>query len=230
MIINYPTGLYGDTSKTTSLTYDISLNKPPRSRLAFVKIPIGIEIKKKTKSQAATNEKYGFLIYSTVSSRRSDAGSNSRQYEIGQILTFVDNPVKAADPMLVSQNTTVQHNTNSPNYSIMGLNDDDIDIINKSAAVTYSDLSAKLAEYKNSRYNSEVSINEYTKAINEINRTSSALLNIGGSDIASIIDKLNVKLNEYSNLLNAAISDSNMFAQLASETVDKIRELSTVVK
>ena len=226
MIINYPTGLYKNVL-TTSVTYTVSV-PPPRSKMVYSKIPIGVQKKKQATKQSVKLNNYGRLAFSTVVSGRSNVGSNSRQYEIGQVLEFTDLITKLIEPMLVSKNTSIQHDTNVLDYTSMGLNDEDVNRINSSSSSEYEILAQSLAQYVSDRCNAEINIAEYQKKINEINRAIVALNLVSG--VNDIIAKLTATMDEYTILLNVAIATAETSATLAQQTKDALVSLSIIVK
>ena len=235
MIINFPTGLYDlprEPEDSRSITFMVSNEDPPRINLQFPKIPPGAIYRKKS---VINREAMGELIFSVSKSSGVEIGSSSRQYEIGQILSFDDVAVKSVKPMLVTSKSEFRHNLNEFDYGSMGLDDDDYSIIENFSAAAREKLSSDLNKLKQLRADSEVIIHKNQKLINEINKNVNALTIIAdnsddNSDILLLIDKLKYKLSMASADLDQAISDADRYASEADIVSDKLRSVCTVVK
>ena len=95
MIIKFPTGLYKSVlpinGKSGNITYTISSMSPPRPFINAVKLPTIEELKvtpDKVFTDEERREQLGELVFTVVNSNRSLPGSNTKTFEIGEILAF----------------------------------------------------------------------------------------------------------------------------------------------
>ncbi len=250
MIINYPTGLYSNVlpaspSDAGNVTFTISNNPPPRADLAFVKVPIGVVSRKKSKSTVSEFERrktVGELIFTVSKASRSDEGNNVRQYELGQVYDFVETSGKTVDPMLVSLSTEIRHDTNIIDYGALGLTKDEQSALESVTFAAQNDLMSRLNEIRQQRANADEAINTNQKIINDTNKAITGLtvtmdtgaitgsLGTEGSVIEGVIAKLKLKRDDAFAARDAAITKANALAAEATSIYDQLRTVGTLVK
>lgn len=251
MLIRYPTGFYlssysEESLKDKSLTYLISNTNPPRTDLIYAKIPMGVLlISREPKDTNVINRRkisFGDLIYSISKAARSSEGNNSRQYELGQVLEFNEASGKDVDPMLVSEVTEVQHDTNRLDYSSMGLTEEEQNAIEEISLAAQIDLTNRLNELKRLRSNTEEAINTSQKIINETTRTIDSLeitlseaptygsLATELANVEDIIIKLKAKRDEAFVDRDNNITLANFYASESAKVIDRLRTVGVLVK
>lgn len=242
MIIKYPTGFYRDVlpqnpEDVGNVTFTISNSPPPRTNLVYPKISVGLVNRKRQVEVISIDERrqeLGSLIFTISSAQRSDIGSNSRQYELGEVLEFTDNQGPAAEPMLVSSVTEIRHDTNVLDYAQMGLSDDEQNAIARSALNAQTTLTARLNELKQLRADSDVEINSIQKSINELTRTITALESVVAStqdqSVIALIEKLKVKRDAAFSQRQVTIEAADAYAAEAETVIAQLRSVAVVVK
>jgi len=228
MIIKYPTGSYNKILPTGNeagnVTFTISNQNPPRSSFLFNKAPISIYANKPVYSYVEQDRQ---LIYSSIKSNPSDALSNKKQYNIGEILDFTTYDVVTVDQQPQSAIDT-QHNINKFDYKSMGLDDTEINRIIETSKKQYNDLSQLINNQRQDKYNIDYNIQEKQKILNELNKTAASMKLLNGLD--DIIAKLNVKISDITLEINGLIINSNTLSEEIKQNTDTLRELSMVVK
>ncbi len=243
MIIKYPTGLYKSVLPVNpqdagNVTFTISTTVPPRTNLIFPKISIGVVDRGRIQSARTESLNYrkylGALIFSVSSANPTQVGNNSRQYELGQVLEFTDDPRPTIDPMFVAQTTEIQHNTNMLDYDAMGVSASDQDVIAAQSLITYTTLTNQLNLLKQQRSDAEIVVNTQQKTINEVTRTISALnvilLTAPNSDISELVEKLTVTKDAAVSVRDEAIVNAGLYSSQADDVIRKIRSLALVLK
>lgn len=241
MIIKFPTGLYRDVlpvnpQDSGNVTFTISNTTPPRTNLVFPKIPAGLVDRGREQpvpvDQLTNRQSLGTLIFTISSAKRRMVGNNTRQFEIGQVLEFDGNSGRSVEPMLVSEVTEIQHNTNTFDYDSLGVTSDEQEVIAKESFKTHAALTEQLNGLKRKRADAEIEVNVQQKVINETNRTLSALEVIGDTsgDVAALIEKLKKRRADAFKARDKAINDANVFATEADQVLAKLRAVSVVLK
>lgn len=241
MIIRFPTGLYRSVLPSApgdggNVTFTISNSTPPRTNLLFPKIPVALVDRGRSVAIPPTQQDlrpyYGELAFSVSSARRKAVGSNSRQFEIGQILDFGTVDSKVTEPMLVSPVTQTQHNNNLLDYDALGLSADDQAVLAAESMRVHDELTALLNSQKSGRADAEVEVNAQQKVINDLNRTISALevVAANSADVAALLAKLQARRDAAFLARDAAITKANEFAAAAELTLGSLRAVAVVVK
>jgi uncharacterized coiled-coil protein SlyX len=242
MIINFPTGLYRDVlpqqpQDKGSVTYIISNQNPPRTNLIYPKISNGIINRRRQIKEVQLTDRrqqLGDLVFSVSGARRQQAGNNSRQFEIGQLLEFDDSQFQVAKPMLVPPLTETRHDTNVFDYGAMGVSEDEQEVIRNASLKAQADLTARLNQLKRLRADAEVMVNTQQKTINEINRTLAgldAILSItSDQDLKILVQKLKTKKDDAFHIRDQAIINANDYASEADKIVTELRAVAVVVK
>jgi|10_taG_2_1085330.scaffolds.fasta_scaffold00044_50 hypothetical protein len=242
MIIKFPTGLYdlpSSPSDNQSVTFLVSNLAPPRTSLVYPKIPPGIVDRKHSAKIISLVERrggVGDLIFNVSRGSRVQEGSNSKQFEIGQVLVFGDSPLKSLSPMLVSEKTETQHDLNRFDYEALGLTDEEQQLIKDSSIDTHDALTDRLNVLKKDRADAEVEVNTQQKLINEATRNIEALEVIADSsaqtsdDVLDLIGKLTQKKQTAFTARDTASELANALAAEAESVVTELRTVATVLK
>lgn len=222
-----------------NVTFTISNEPPPRTNLFFQKIPLGVVDRQRLPSVSDIVTRrldLGDLIFSVSRSARTEEGNTAKQYEIGQVLDFADVALQTVDPMLVGVLTEIQHNNNILDYEIMGLTEDEQQLLADNALQTQDLLTDQLNLVRQERANADQTINSNQKTINEINRTLSAIeiiiANAASTDgsLRELVDKLTSRLNEVTAARDEAIVQANNLAAQADTIIGELRGLGIIVK
>jgi len=223
-------------SDVGNVTFTISNSDPPRTNLVYPKISPGViarRIDREIPTVAQRRTFFGELIYTVSKAQRSDIGNTSRQYELGQVTDFGEQPVQAVDPMLVNSTTEVQHNTNIIDYTALGLSSEEQTAIDTASTDLYVKLETQLNELKQLRANTEQQVNSFQKLINDTNRALDALQVIASNsdaDMSGAIAKLEARREDLFRQRAETIALSNEYADQANALLESLRQLAVVVK
>lgn len=204
--------------------------------MVFPKIPAGLVDRGRERLPTVgiiENRQFlGDLIFSVSSSKRKAVGNNSRQFEIGQVLEFGQGSGGAVEPMLVSQITDIQHNTNTFDYVALGVTADEQATIARHSLRTYDALMNELNLMKRKRADTEIDINTQQKVINETTRTLAALGTIddASGEIVILIRKLKKKRDDAFVARDLSIKNANDYAAEANVILTKLRAVAIVLK
>lgn len=227
MIIKFPTGLYKSILpqgvESGNITYTISNNDPPRTFVRLVQLPVAEELQPapdKIFDDEERRAQFGELIYTIATSSRSDPGSNTKLFEIGQVLEFEENPPEEEIQTLrAPEGIDIRHDTNMLDLEAAGLTQEEIDLL-------ISDSQAKLAEFEKEYLNIQTDIKnlktqitENQKKINETTKTIRAVREINGIPAGDLNYDEGIPGEIYQKLL------SNL-AALELERDERISELN----
>ena len=243
MIIKFPTGFYETVlpnfpEDSGNITFTISNNPPPRTNLIFPKIPGGIVDRKRTPRTIELLDRrsiLGDLVFKISRSSRAFEGSNDKEFDTGQVLEFADAPLKTLDPMLIGVKTQTQHDVNRLDYTALGVDEDEQQLIADSSLLVHKELSNQLNVVRQTRADAEQQVIANQKIVNDTNRTISALEIIQDSsaetddDVDALIEKMKIKRSEAFTLIDQATVIANSSAAEATILVDEIRTISTVL-
>lgn len=242
MIIKYPTGLYRDAlpinpEDVGNVTFTISNTTPPRSTLVFPKLPsrtANIFPSRTPPSQAEVRRQCGTLVFTVSAAGRTQAGNNSRQFEIGQVIPFGPNATTAVVPMLVAKVTETRHDTNVLDYDAMGMVAEDQALIAAQSFRAHQALSGQLNDLKQKRADAEIMVTTQQKVINETNRTIAAMEVVQSQavdpDVMALLLKLKARRQVAFAVRDQAVTDANTYAQQAGAVLDKLRSVAVVLK
>ncbi len=245
MIIKYPTGYYSSALPSTpsqagNITYYISTSEPPRTQLQYPQVPLGIVQKSKSPRDLdpiTRRSQVGELIYTISEGLLTSTATGKRQYEIGQIIEFTEDSGAAVDPMLVTGKTEVRHDTNLFDLTSMGLNSDEITVIENSTLLALNEITDSLNRVKQLRIDTEIEINSLQKTINELVKTINSLEvtrqqtgQTGETVLADIIDKLEMKLAEITTSRDEAIVTANTYAAEATDLYGQLLAVGVLVR
>lgn len=187
MIIKYPTGLYSTIlpgeGGSGNVTYTISTQAPPRPEVRVLQLPVAEQLRKLPDEVFTEDQRraaVGELVFTIVKSSRSLAGSNTKQFEIGETLIF-DDDIDQAEPLQivrVPDTVEIRHDTNLLNLTSIGLSNDEIAILTKESEDKKRALERELSDTRMEIENLKVQITETQKKINETNKAVGAVREI----------------------------------------------------
>lgn len=244
MIIKYPTGSYSSVlpavpEDSTSVTFTISNNTPPRTSLLFPKIPLSMLRKVKTKDETSLVDRrsaLGDLIFTITKAKRGEPGNNTKQYEVGQILEFDTVATQAIEPMLVADSTEIRHDTNKFDYEAFDISDAEAQVINDQSIIVHDQLATRLNELRVLRADAEIVINTNQKMVNEATRNITALQVIIDNStetdpgVAELMAKFEQKRAQAQATIDNTILDANGYAAEADVILGSLRAVATVLK
>lgn len=242
MIITFPTGSYRSIlpkkpDDSGNITFTISNNLPPRVNLVFLQVPPSI--RQRTRPQLILTEEerraaVSQLAFSVLRSTNDQTASGKKQFESGQILEFEEVEEIIAEPMLVGPVNEIRHDTNLFDLSVFNVSDTEEKIIAEQANTVFQILTEQLNEIKMLRSNTELQIADNQKSFNELNKTLNSLIvvqsNITSTDIASIIDKLQVTKVQLEQERQDLISKANNLANEAETLNKELLQVSVLVR
>ena len=237
MILRYPTGLYQDAgqlpvkeSDSGNITYTISNETPNRSTAPTVQLTSSEELKQLPVSDYTVEyrrESFGELIYTVVDSNESIVSSNKKLFSVGQILEFDDEEIPAPTSTNV-QNIDIQHNTNIIDYSDVGLSDDETDKLLSDASIRKSQLETEIASLQSSIKDTNLSIVDNQKKINETKKVILAVESI--SSVDPILVKLRERYTELITTRDTLIDTQNDLSVQLGQSFDLLLKVVEVVK
>jgi hypothetical protein len=241
MIIKYPTALYEPVlpqqpSDRSNVTFTISNSSPPRSSLVFSELPPAIENLRRpprTLTPEERREDVSERAFTVLKSGLSNAGSNKKIVEIGQVLEFVDSPDSTLQPMLVTKDNEFQHDTNILDLTSLGISQMDQEEIDQSANALMEQLTSDLNLLIRRRSDLEVAIAENKKDQNENKKAINAiqvLVDNGQEDLQYVIDDLTIQGEELLQQEADLIAAANEVADLSTAKINEIRKLTEVVR
>ncbi len=241
MIILAPTALYKNVIPASDadagdVTFTISSTDPPRTSRVTGIIPPAIRQRKWPEIDMDLERRrasLGELKYTISKSGSSIIGSNTKQFEVGQVLSFDDSTVAGTlEPMFVADNTEIQHDTNLLDYTKLGLSTQDVELLTATAREQTKALNSQLAAAKQLRANIEVQIVENKKSQNETSKAIAAVAEVVNVDpaLAIIATNLANNLTELRLQESELITSANAVAAEAADLLARIRKISQVVR
>jgi hypothetical protein len=222
MIIRFPTGLYKSilpkNGQAGNITYTISTQDPPSVNVRLTQFPPGEELQpspEKIFDDRTRREQFGELIYTVAKNSRSTPGSNVKQFELGEILEFEQNPPETTVvPLSSPRALEIRHDTNLIDLASLGLTQSEIDELTVSSEEKQRSLEQEFNLKNSEAKNLETNIVENQKKINETNKALKATREIfdipdGGSSDEPIFQKLSTLLDQLSAERDVLISDRN---------------------
>jgi hypothetical protein len=189
MIIKFPTGLYesilpgeGDSG---NVTYTISTQAPPRPEVRIIQLPVAEQLRPLPEGYYTEDQRraaLGELVFTIVKSSRSLAGSNAKQFEIGETLVFDDeiDQAEVLQVVRVPETVEIRHNTNLLDLGSIGLTDEEIAALTQESEARKRVLEKELSDTRMEIENLKVQITEAQKKINESIKAISAVREIYG--------------------------------------------------
>ena len=248
MIIKFPTGLYKSIlptgSQTGNITYTISNNEPPRTPIRLVQLPVAEEFAlapDKIFSDDERRAQFGELIYTVAVSSRSDPGSNTKLYEIGQVLEFEENPPEdIVNATKAPNGIDIRHDTNILDLAAAGLNEEDIEILLADSQTKQTELENEYLTIQTTIKNLKTQITENQKSINETSKAIRAVRELGGisegdldfneGSIGKIYQKLVNNISALEIGKQQLITDVNIKSLEAAEIYRGILKISELVR
>lgn len=245
MIVKFPTGFYQEVlpkgpSDRGNVTFTVSNSDPPRTKLLFTKIPIGLA--RKTRPDLIYTDPERALDFSKLahsSSRASPSvlGSNTKQFEAGQTIDFgTQGSVPTLSPMLVSPATEVRHDTNLLDLSGLGVSDDEQGDVSTAAYALYKDIADRLNATVQARTDTETALATTQKLLNEANKAlaSLAVMIAESPSTDGSLGDLQVRLLAKKTALEATkveqVALANSLAAGATDLQAKLVQLSQLVR
>jgi hypothetical protein len=206
------------------------MTSPPNGSLTEVQLPSAIE--RRQRSPIDTTKPDGQRVYTDNLAGPSSIGSAKKQFEVGQVLEFAVSQESTLKPMLVPDSLEVRHDTNILDLASLGVSQDDIEIINKSADTQFTTLNAELSVVIQDRMNIETAISENQKNINETKKAIDALVQLVQHDpsLQDVLDSLRVKLAEFTAESIILVERANVQAALASSLENQILAVAQMVR
>lgn len=201
MIINAPTGLYipilpigpGDPG---NITFTISDNSPPRSGTTFIRLPPSEEYKSSPARVYTKLEKrrfYSSLLFNITVAGPSSTGSGNPQFEIGQVLDFVDASEEQADPYEMSE-ITLQQNTKVPDFEVAGISQDEYNRIVRASEERIEAITISIREVSTDLKNNSSAIKLNQSSINQsVALYDNTVIVLGGTDPIALKIKDNIE-------------------------------------
>lgn len=182
MIIRFPTGLYKSVlpagENSGNVTYTISTQDPPKTNMRITQVPPGVELQPapdKIFDDATRRAQFGDLIYTIADNSRSLPGSNIKQFELGEILEFEENPPQqTVQPLMSPSSLEIRHDTNVLDLSSLGLTDEEISELVTGSEEKQAELEQEFNNKNTEAKDLETAITENQKKINETNKALKA--------------------------------------------------------
>jgi len=221
MIIRFPTGLYRSIlpkgTQAGSVTYIISNQNPPKTEVRAIQIPTFERRKPLPQSLYTPGERrggFGELIYTLAKANRSKPGSNIKQFEVGEIIEFTDDPIEEVLFTNAPDSIEIQHNTNILDLDSIGLSPVEIDQLIAESERRKDELEKEFTSLKSELETFNADISENQKKINESNKTIKAVRSIYNIPVeaerSQLISNRNTKSTEVEEAYNKLISVSQL--------------------
>lgn len=235
MIINFPTGLYSNSIKTSdNVTFVISGLPPRISELFLLQLPNGVALQKRNDRHFTDSQRRvlgtSFITKTFLSGVDDSLTSGKQRVEPGQVLEFEEDQI-TVEPFSVANVNVIKHDTNKLDKDSLDL---DSTVIDK-AFDAFKEYSNRLNSLKTQRdkidsdiRSNQKSINETTKAINSLNSIIDA---VGDDDglLASKIDKLTISLDELKIERAELVATADSLADEAHVIADKLKTVSNLL-
>jgi hypothetical protein len=243
MIITAPTGLYksilpGET-EVGNITYTISTQSPPKTLVNAIQLPFAESITPapdKIFDEETRREQFGNLIFSVSQSNKNIAGSNTKAFEVGEILSFENlSPVEEIVTVKAPEDVEIRHDTNLLDLESLGLTTEEIDELTTKSAARQLMLEGDFVVKQNEIKTLEADISETQKTINENNKTLKAvrgLLGIEDNETSDdpIFQKLSRNQEVLQETLDQLIEDRNQAAVEAADIYQDLQRVSELVR
>ena len=235
MIIDFPTALYNSVlpqnpEDNASVTLTISSTNPPRDTGNVSQLPIAEKLKPlpdKIFDRSQNRDALGDFVFSISQSFITDIGTNKKQFEVGELLSFgEESDVEAIGITEVPDLVDLQQNTNLLDLSEFGLSDEEVESLTSQAEDKFNELIIELNAIKSNVKDNEVKISENQKSLNEARKAIKAVrvvLGIPEDDTGDgILQKLLESAEDLLEERDALVSDTN---SLNAQAKDKFQEL-----
>jgi hypothetical protein len=243
MIITAPTGLYKSIlpreTEAGNITYTISTQSPPKTFVNAIQLPFAESITPapdKIFDEETRREQFGNLIFSVSQSNKNIAGSNTKAFEVGEILSFENlSPVEEIVTVRAPEDVEIRHDTNLLDLESLGLTAEEIDELTSKSAARQLILEGDFVVKQNEIKTLEADIAETQKTINENNKTLKAvrgLLGIEDNETSDdpIFQKLSRNQEVLQETLDQLIEDRNQAAVEAADVYQDLQRVSELVR
>jgi hypothetical protein len=178
---------------------------------------------------------YGELVFTVAKAGRSNPGSNTKQFEVGEVLEFDDDPTVGTPVLPIESDIEIQHNTNVLDLSATGLTEEEINQVILESERRQRELEKAFAIVEAEFQDLNVSIRENNKAINETNKAIRAVrvafnLPETGTSDNNILIKLLDRLTELRIEREQLISDQNAKAAEVDTARQDLIRVSQLVR
>lgn len=218
----------------------ISTEDPPRSPVRLTQLPVAEELQpnpERVFTDRERREQFGELVYTVTKNSRSNPGSNIKQFELGETLTFdVNPPEQEILPLQSPKSLDIQHNTNILDLESLGLDEDEINSLVEGSEDKQVELEGEFNQKNTEASDLETSIVENQKKINETNKAIKATRTVFGISDGDLTDPNEIyqKLLETLVVLETdreqLISDRNAIRDDLKSITESIRRVSEFVR
>lgn len=241
MIIRFPTGLYKNSLvKAGNITFTISTQDPPKTEVRLTRLPVVEEVTPapdKIFDDDTRREQFGELIYTIARTTRSDPGSSQRQFGLGEVLEFENEPPSQdLDSVLAPRGLDLQHNLHLIDLGSLGLSEEEAQTLVKDSQTKQKQLESDFNRKNIEVDNLAVAIAENQKKINETGKAIRAVrqvYNIPEADLANpnvVYQKLLAEQSRLEQGRDKLIGDRNSAAAELREISQAIVRVSEFVK
>ena len=237
MIIEFPTGLYitefpQSAEDSTSITYLVSSTDPPRSEQIFVQVPVAEQLRSlpdKVFSKAENRAVLGEFLFSISGATNSEAGSNKKKFEVGEILDFETETLPELINTEVPFNLDLLQDTNLLDLESLGLTDAEIIALTASAEKAFAELIVSLNSTLEQVANNRIAIEENQKSINEARKAKEAALVVAGTG-SSIVEKLAQTEEDLIEERDLLVDETNALSLLAQSQFNDLLKTKELVR
>lgn len=221
-------------SDNGNVTWTIS-NDPPKLSQVLSKLPQGIDYRQRAPSTITMAERrsaLGAIVYSITSTHRTELGSNAKQYNIGQILSFSDSEDTGLSILpLPSSSSDIQHGLNQLDYAKLGLTNEQQAAIAVASNAIYTRLQSDVAQARSTYIGLQVLINEDQKISNETDTAIAALqvLVATSPTIAVMVTTLQATKVSAQARIAANSAAANQQTGVINDLVDQLNNLAQLV-
>ena len=234
MIITAPTGLYKsilpqNPSDAGNFTFTISDQPPPRSGESFVQLPlpeIGKQLPDRVFTKLQKRVFYGELVYDITVSGPGTTGNGTSQFEVGQVLNFVDQEEELVDPFELDS-IELRQDLKVVDFEAAGLNEEDYAELRLASEKRLEELTLEIAIVS-----TELKSNADSIQSNQANTNNSAslLANIvivlgdDSSQANKVKDNIESLQEEKDELLSSRDESQSSLSDLRDE-LQRVREV-----
>lgn len=239
MIIEFPTALYGpvlpkSVSDSTSITYTISSQNPPKRPASGQELPVAEEIKPlpaKLFTKSQNRETFGDLLFVVSQATQSDLESNKKQFEIGQLLDFQqEENIDLLTNLGVPERIDLLQNTNILDLDSLGLTEDEQQEVIGQANIRMDEIIEEINVIKEQISNNKAKIRENQKSLNENRKAQQAIDSIGSTDLSDIIDRLETQEGNLEAERSSLIAETNLFNEQAEQKFAELLRIRELVR
>jgi hypothetical protein len=244
MIIKSPTGLYRSilpiNGQSGNITYTISTQEPPRTNVRATHLPVSEELKPapaRIFNDEVRRAQFGELVLTIAEASRTTPGSNTKLFEVGEILEFeINPPADEIETVRAPGSVEIRHDTNLLNLAAAGLDQDEIELLTKESERKQATLEKDFIVKKAEIDNLDTNIRENQKNFNETNKALRATKEIFGiidGDLTfdnPIYQKLLLKISELEVERDLLIFNRNNAGKEAEQVYRSLIRISELVR